>query len=78
MWKLIKRWFIVFPENVLSGVAMETTLNGTEDLIVNHFVMHRGLVINYYHLIYNLQTPSSTNCIQTRHMPIHLSGMPGN
>lgn len=26
----IKRWFLVFPENVLSCVAMETTLNGTE------------------------------------------------
>lgn len=56
---------------------METTLNGTEGSHSESFCEVQRLVICYHHLIYNLQTPSITNCIQTRHMPIHLSGMLG-
>lgn len=56
---------------------METTLNGTEGSHSESLCEVQRLVIRYHHLIYNLQTPSITNCIQTRHMPIHLSGMLG-
>lgn len=56
---------------------METTLNGTDDLVVTQCVKYRPGKVSYHYLIYNLQTPSLTNCIQTRHMPIHLSGMLG-
>lgn len=45
--------------------------------LTESFCEVQRLVISYIQLMCNLQTPSITNCIQTRHMPIHLSGMLG-